>query len=642
MAEIENSHPHLELVREEPVTERRPPGGFPAAPTVDDPRSLGANLGKRLWEAREAATTDLGGYDERRLIKIELTQNVSPEDIARASGGVEIVSQEDGTLNLAFATEAQLEEFAAKLASLAAGDQVTYENLLYALQDFGRWTPEDRTGWALGHEGFPDEETFVIDAELWPLTRGNEATRLRIAFSNWLKEKGAKVLDSVQQPYLMIFRIRCNHRVAEDLLSHRDVRTLDLPPRVGLERSLVFTDVQQLNAVPSPPSDAPGIVVLDSGIVAGHPVLAPAVGDVQSFLPSGSATDEHGHGTAVSGIALYGDVAGCLRNRCFVPELTLFSGRVLNERSEGDSELIENQVERAVRYFVENYGCRVFNLSYGDHNKPYQGRHVSGLAVTLDALSREIGVLFVVPSGNYEGDLYSPCDWRSEYPDYLKRESSVLLDPAPALNAVTVGSLARHERNERWPEDPGYLPVARVDQPSPFTRHGPSVNRAIKPDLVDYGGNTIIDARVGSRPMAGQHGTGEPSTSHDFAAGRPFVEVSGTSYAAPRVANAAANILKELPSASVDLCRALLIAHARIPRPCADLFADDDEALRNVTGYGLVDRAALYRSLDDRVTLWAEDAIENRRHHFYEIPVPEEFWSGTRREREICVALALK
>lgn len=57
-------------------------------------------------------------------------------------------------------------------------------------------------------------------------------------------------------------------------------------------------------------------------------------------------------------------------------------------------------MEEAVRYFVENYDCRIFNLSYGDPGRPYRGGRVSGLAVTLDALSRELGVLFVVPTGN--------------------------------------------------------------------------------------------------------------------------------------------------------------------------------------------------------------------------------------------------
>ena len=641
MAEMENSRPHLELRREEPVVERRPRRGFSGVSAPDDPRRHAATLGERLEAARQLADTDIGGYDERRLIKITLTDKIQPEQVAQASAGVDIVSQEEDTLLLAFATEHQLEEFEAKLAGLAAGEGITYQNVIYALQDLDHWSPEDRAGWALQRDGLPDTEFFAIDVELWPLVRGNHMDRMRRAFEAWIDERGGEVLDAVRMPYLTIYRIRCSSAVADDLLRHRDVRTVDLPPRIGLEPILVRADVQQLDEVPDPPPDAPAIVVLDTGIAAGHPVLAPAVGDAQSFLAGAPAADEHGHGTFVSGIALYDDVAACLRNRRFVPELRLFSGRILDHQNQGDPTLIENQVERAVRYFVENYGCRVFNLSYGDHNKPYLGRHVSGLAVTLDALSRELDVLFVVPTGNYVGDDDGPVDWHAEYPGYLLGDTATLLDPAPALNALTVGSLARHERNERWPDDLAYRPVARTDQPSPFTRRGPSVNRAIKPDLVDYGGNMMVNVRVGGRPAAGRQGAGELSISHDFAAGRPFSEDLGTSFAAPRAANAAANLLSERPDASVDLCRALLVAHARTPGPCVDLFADD-EIVREVTGYGLVDRSALYRSLEDCVTLWAEESIENRRHHFYEIPVPADFWEGGRRVRELTVALAYR
>ena len=635
------NHPHLRLERELPVTERRPRQPPPPPKPPPDPNAHGAFLGTRLHAARDVATTDLGGYDERRLIRIALREKVKPEDVARASGNIEIVSQEDGTLVLAFATEAQLEAFEARLASLAAGQHVTYKNLLYTFQDFANWTAEDRRGWALRRDGFPTDEPLIIDVELFPLTQADESDRLRQAFEAWVDGRG-DILDAVRQPHLSLYRIRCLRQLAQDLLRYRDVRTVDLPPRVGLERALVLAPVPSPTEIARPSDEAPGIVVLDSGLTTGHPVLAPAVGDAQSFLPGVTETDDHGHGTSVAGIALYDNVAECLGTRGFVPELRLFSGRILSEVNEGQPKLIENQVEEAVRYFVDHYDCRVFNLSYGDTNKPYRGRHVAGLAVTLDFLSRELDVLFVVPTGNFDGDDEGPGDWRADYPDYLTGESATLLDPAPALNALTVGSLARYERNERWPDDPGYLSVARTNEPSPFTRRGPSVNLAIKPDLVDYGGNMMVDARAGGAPMAGRHGAGELTISREFADGRPFTEDVGTSFAAPRVANAAAHILGELPHASVDLCRALLIAHARTPAECGDVFGGDVEALRNVTGYGLVDRSALYRSFENCVTLWVQESIQNRHHHFYTLPIPDDFWSTGRRRRELTIALAFR
>lgn len=260
--------------------------------------------------------------------------------------------------------------------------------------------------------------------------------------------------------------------------------------------------------------------------------------------------------------------------------------------------------------------------------------------MTLDALSRELDVLFVVPTGNLSlGDDGAPDDWRVEYPAYLTGPDATLLDPAPALNVLTVGSIARENLGQqqlRWRDDPAYRTVAATDQPSPFTRRGPSVGGAIKPDLVDYGGNQVADVRTGGgavRPI------GVVSTAHDFATGNPFRTDSGTSFAAPRVAHAAARLLDELRDASVDLCRAMLVAHAEPLPACADLFPEAEEQ-RNVVGYGIVNRSALYRSLDNCVTLWAEELIQDQRHHFFQLPIPPEFWTGRKRDRQITVALA--
>ena len=638
MAEAEDSHPHLELMREEPITERRTRPFGRARPEPENFRAHASSLRERLQDTRLALREEVPGYDDRRLIKITLTEKVQADEVANAARGIEVVSQEDDTLVLAFATDAQLDGFEMRLATLARGESVTYPSLMHALEDLDRWTPEDRKGWALRQNGFPDEASFLLDVELWPLDRDIDGARR--TFENWLADNEGEQLDAVRKPYLTLYRVRCDGRLAEALLQYRDVRTVDLPPDVSMDFSLLQADVEQFGEVSAPPDDAPSVVVLDTGLATGHPMLAPAVGDAETFLQGTTAADEHGHGTMVAGIALYDDVAACIQAGSFVPLLRLFSGRVLDDRNEGDPRLIQNQVEEAVAYFVGQYGCRVFNLAYGDLNKPYRGRRLTGLAVTLDALAREHDVLFVVPTGNLRHD--DVAAWHSTYPHYLQQQTAPLIDPAPALNALTLGSLARYDRSRQgalYSQDPAYRPVARASQPSPFTRAGPSIVGAIKPELVDYGGNFGIDERTGQPVWRSM--MGELSTSSEFATGRPFAEDVGTSFAAPHIAHAAAMLTMEFPDASSDLCRALLVCHAEIPDACADMFPDDS-ALRNVVGYGLVDRSALYRSLDHCVTLWAEGTIQNRRHHFYEVPIPQEFWEGGRRDRKLTVALAYR
>nr|VFK78464.1 MAG: Subtilase family protein [Candidatus Kentron sp. SD] len=640
------SYPHLPLQREAPVNEKRPGSGFPGTNEPIDIRGHGRGLQQKLAQAKEQAAENISGFDERHLFSFVVQKGFNPNDLNKISPEMEFISQEDETVVVAFASDAALTQFESRLASMASGGHVTNKQVIYALQGVDGWTPEDRKGWALKKQGLPETNTFLLDVELWPLEDSRERDQEWAVFEDWLTRQGIEKKDQVKQPGLTLYRVKCDANQAEQLLlRHRDVRSVDLPPSFGLERSVVFQDIQEFPDITDPGERAPGVVVLDSGLVTGHPLLAAAVGDAQSFLPGEEAADENGHGTHVAGLALYGDFERSLRSGEFVPTLRLFSGRILDKDNENATGFVENHIEEAARYFVEAYQCRVFNLSFGDANKPYLGGHLKGLSLTLDTLSRELEVLFVVSAGNHKIGEDSPdgLAWRDNYPNYLLDEAWRIIEPAPALNVLTVGSLARHNQtwnSQRYPLDPSEIPIAQPDQPSPFTRSGHSVDGAIKPELVAHGGNWAINIRVGMNRLLDQgQGLGVISTGLDFVEDRLFSVDSGTSMAAPQVTHLAASILREHPEASANLLRALLCAHAVMPEASQDL-VDQDKEFRKVCGYGQVDSTALRRSLKNMVTLIAGGPIANKRHHFYEIPIPEEFTSCGKRLREIAVALA--
>lgn len=640
-----NSYEHLPLGREEPVTERHRRQDRRPRFRPQSPREFAAQLTERLQVAKPRLDGDLAGYDERRLLKIVLRAGESPPNI-EAIPGIELVSQEDRSVVLAFASREGMAEFESRLATLAREGSVTRAQVLYAIDDFDHWTRDDRTGNALREHGFPDAEPFVLDVELWPQERADRRGVMLERFTDWLDEVGIQQLDRLAHPSLVMVKVRCTRVQAEELLlRHRDVRTVDLPPRIGVTVAMLQTDIGQIPPPPPPDATAPAVAVLDSGLTTGHPLIGPAVGDSQGFvLPERDSADAipNGHGTFVSGLALYGDIAESIGRGRFVPVLRLFSGKVFKDDGTDETEFVERAVEEAVRYFVEEYGCRVFNLSYGDLNKVYDGRHLRGLAYTLDLLTRELDVLFVTSAGNRP--LFSlPENPREAYPDYLFEPDGRLLDPGTSLNAITVGGLAYYDAArevQRYPNDIG-IRIAQSDQPCPITRCGPSIGGAIKPDVVEYAGNVTLH-RSG-RPQTS--GLGVVSFSSGFASGRVFSEDVGTSYAAPVVAHKAARLLAELPDASPNLLRALLGAHAKWPESCADLLdphgnQDGREKLLKAIGYGRIDDEALYRSLDDAVTLLAEDSIAADHHHFFEIPVPDAWWEGGRRKRAVSVALA--
>lgn len=639
---MSENYPHLPLLREEPVTEKRPGGRPFIAQPPANPSRFAEILQEKLSKAEEQVETDIGGFDDRKLFRFEVNKGFNPDDLLHISSEIEFISQEGEEIIVAFVSNNALLSFEARLSSLSRGETIPYKNVLFALKGFDGWTPENRTAWALKKEGFPKKEPFILDIELWPIEeREDERKKLWQTFEAWLEENKIEKVDSVNNPGITLYRVSCNILQAKLLLRHRDVRLVDLPPRYGLQFEVLNTDIQDIPEPPAPPADAPGIVVLDSGLATGHPLLKNAIGDAASFIPGFDEADNYGHGTHVAGIALFGDVENAIRSNEFRPQLRLFSGRILDDNGENNTDFVENHIIEAVHYFHDTYGCKIFNLSFGDNNKPYDGKHIRGLAFILDTLSRELDVLFIVSAGNVREHQQEGLAWKEGYPDYLSNDNWAIIEPAPALNVITVGSLARYDQtyfNQRWPKDVAEIPIARRNQPSPFTRTGPTVNGAIKPEVVAYGGNWAINTRAGANNIVNR-GLGEVSTCIRFSEGRLFAEECGTSHAAPYIAHLAGKILAEYQSANANLLRAMLVANAELPSGTSILLPDK-KCLRNTCGYGYLDGSALTRSIENDVTLIAEGKISDKRHQFYEIFIPEDFISSGTRTRELTVALA--
>lgn len=635
---------HIKISRDEPIRERHPRKFIPPNIRPADIPEFVFNMRASLAQAKQRALSEnVGGFDTRLLLKVNVREGLMTPELEKING-ITVVSQEEKSVVLAFATEAGLVEFESRLVSLTQSGKATREAILFAIQSFDRWTPENRKGAALAALGFPSRPEFFLDVELWPMENPRERTQILAIFIDWAQAQGFVVSDQLSRPSLILVRLRANALNADLLLNHRDIRTVDLPPRMGLAFDLLTADMNQFPQVPAPPDNAPRIVVLDSGITENHPLLSAAVGDAQGFVaPDREAADMAGHGTFVAGLALYGDVAEHIRSGQFIPQLQLFSGRVFNDDGLDETTFVEKSVENAVRYFLQNYQCRVFNLSYGDMNKVYDGRHVRGLAYTLDRLSRELGVLFVVPTGNLRDDQL-PVDPIAGYPNYLLEPASRMLDPAPALNAITVGGLAILDatndarRYEHTIED---VPIAKPMQPSPFTRAGTSVGGAVKPDFVEEAGNAAFQPGRGIK----KQGLGLISMNASFATGRPFRQDHGTSFAAPKVAHMVARLAHQFPDGSVNLVRAILACHAAWPVESEKLLnpanqATGREKLMKLVGYGRIAKDSLFRSTPNVVTLYADDRIENNRTQFFEIPMPDELWGRGKRHRKISVAIA--
>jgi Subtilase family len=257
-------------------------------------------------------------------------------------------------------------------------------------------------------------------------------------------------------------------------------------------------------------------------------------------------------------------------------------------------------------------------------------------------LARELDVVIVVSSGNRiprGGNRLEQAV--TEYPRYLMEDANRFLEPAGALNVITVGALAHGEGlDPDRADDARVRPITKLHEPAPFSRIGPGPGGATKPDVLEIGGTLIFDPVVARLRGGEDVGSAGVLTLYHSYLDRLFTAGSGTSYAAPRVAFSAAQILTRFPEASANLVRALIVGSAEIPQPAQDrLLHLGGEATRAICGHGLVDLERAAFSDDARVTLKAEDELGLDHFAVYRIPIPEAFQAGN-GERCIRVTLA--
>lgn len=657
---MESDFKHLTIKREvlrNPRRTRNPPFFVKR----EDLRAHGKRLNAYFATARAAVLAQIPSTTQNYILKLQYEGALTFENLQ--IHGVEFISQEDKQVCVVFADEQGLMKFSDHLTRLGQNDtDITYKQILEALSGIDCWTEADRSSWAVQRKGLPEDELFKLDVELWPIYAANHPERLRLcaAFEKWLTTEKIDTLDKVNLDSLLMYRLQVTHAQAKELLNHMDVRCVDLLPDSGIEYDLQLNrDIATIpQNIPSPDASATKICILDSGVNGNHPLLKSSMAEGASFITDENESDQNGHGTAVASVALYGDLEACNASDFWHPELWIYSGRVLDANGDFDLKTIESTLIEAVEYFSD-LGCRIFNISFGNANSPYDQRHIRGIAYTLDRLARSKGVVFVVSAGNFIGSEEPPVpkhSWREEYPEYLIHCESRLIDPAPALNVLTVGSLARHNATkdaQQRENDISQLSPANENQPSPFTRHGPSVKGALKPDLVAHGGNLASPVRFGKQYNRIDSRLGVLACRHDFVGNTLFCEKSGTSFAAPYVAHLAGRFVNQYPNSSANLVRAMLVNHAALIDEIDNTFSaelkqaykEDSKTLnreiaRDVAGYGIVNEDLLYRSSENAVVLMIEDSIENDSHQFFELPLPPEFLRSKLASRELRISLA--
>lgn len=406
----------------------------------------------------------------------------------------------------------------------------------------------------------------------------------------------------------------------------------------------------------APDADAPAVCVIDSGVQEGHVLLQPAIDRTSSycFLPGKTSTDVGdyvaggGHGTRVAGAVLYGEEVPKAGN----PKLPFWiqNARVLDDNNRMPDEIFPAEVMRATieRYHRGPRPTRIFNHSINAYGY-CRLRYMSSWAAEIDALSNEHDVLVIQSAGNIGpvGPMSYPgvkdhLDAGRGYPKYLYEPAARVANPGQSLQALTVGSIAYDAfESGNWCSF-----ATEADFPSAFSRSGPGIWNVIKPEVVEYGGDFI---RTSNHPVDVQGGGAIPPACPELVRSTMFPpgpavdrDVTGTSFATPKVARIAAQLQRLLPAAPTLLYRALLVQSAqwpgwaegilselRVPDPQQthaqrQLLLDQASQIIRCIGFGVPDQTRATLNSDHRTTFItsAETAISAGHCHVYQVPIP--------------------
>jgi hypothetical protein len=644
---------HLQLLRlPERMPRRKNGGGGP--PPQRNPRGHSERLGQELEQAvtaqRQRRRPD--AVDPSLILRVQMSGPLLEEEWNRV-GLTVLSSDEDRTLVL-FSSSDELTEFQRKLDAYGQGVQPgrqspAFSSFIANVETITEVAPRDRIGMRAREAGLaaPEDfqvgETYTLDIELWDL--GARALRERKIddIVRYADARGAEELDRHIGPNLTLVRLSCDGAVARTLLSIEEIAEIDLPPEPDLLAAQHIDDaLGDLPDLKDLDEDAPLIGIIDSGI-NDHPLIEDIIVGSIAIPETLGTADDHGHGTFVGGIATFGDLRAQLGAGELVRRARLCSAKVIDHTGNFPNRRLTPKLMReAITGLHEQFGCRIFVISLGDRTKVIEGGKVGPWAQTLDELVRELDVVIIVAAGNRQPRRGMRVEEAvTDYPGYLMEPENRLCEPAGGMNIVTVGAVAHgNGLSARAADNVGVRPITEALEPAPFSRAGPGVRGAIKPDFTDVGGTLIYDGPTAALQGGEIRAEAGVMSLHFRPVDRLFAARSGTSHAAPLVAFKASQILARFPEASANLVRALLASSSVTPPEATRRLALlGDAAERALCGHGLVDAERAAFSDDSRVILYAEDDLAIDHFAVYQLPIPELFQTE-RGRRTIRVSLA--
>ncbi|MCP4215451.1 MAG: S8 family peptidase [bacterium] len=392
------------------------------------------------------------------------------------------------------------------------------------------------------------------------------------------------------------------------------------------------------------------VTILDTGANNRHILLEPILNDndCHSVEPEWKNTDHEGHGTAMCGVAGYGDLLDALESKGKIEiQHCLESVKILPPKGENDPDLYGvNTIQGMSRVEIqEPYRTHIACMAVTTVEGCKQGKP-SSWSAAIDQLAsgceekeddddnNEMRRLLLVSAGNVIGQ----DEFRS-YPDSNLTNS--IENPGQSWNALTIGAFTEKTRLADT-DLAAHEAVAPAGGLSPFsttsltwdTKKWPG-----KPDILLEGGNV---ARGPDGFISGHDDLSILTTGHEPQK-LQFNSINATSAATARAAWMAAQIQTAYPQAWPETVRGLLVHSAQWTDEMKRSFLPGNKNIKKadyanllrICGYGVPDLDQALSCYRNSLTLIAQEEIQpfdkktgsrycTKDMHLHELPWPKD------------------
>lgn len=406
-----------------------------------------------------------------------------------------------------------------------------------------------------------------------------------------------------------------------------------------------------------------GVVIFDSGINQGHPLIEPFLREDDNK----TCKDEWGsadhlnepHGTLMSGLVLYGNINDLVDSSDDIRIGTILKGvKIFNPNDQHDKKSYPSVMAKA------------FKLSECQKNKAYvvavtsvdSTGNPSAWSGSIDKIAFENKSLFLVSVGNIRSQLKEDGTKvnSNEYPDFQK--INCVEDPSQSWNAISVGAYT-DIADQNLIESDRYYPYANSGDLSPYSRTSVKFQDKwpIKPEVLFEGGNKVVDKNDLS--MWQTPSLHPVSCEAHFQSGnnKLFCDANATSAATALAGKFAWELMAEYPSFWPETIRGLMVHSAEWTDAMLDKFPYNsttktllvNEGLR-CFGYGVPNLAKAKHSAKNSLTLIAQHEFKLYQNHQdpkkknrvpqtieFPLPWPKEVLENELKDKDLKVKITL-